>query len=104
MPLDGVGRSSRGVRRERDRAVSEQAQALRDLDDLRKQKTEACRELKEVKEKHETLVEKEARRAQLHSVGVHNHSRDSAIDADLQEWETETLELDIVSSTPTLML
>jgi hypothetical protein len=35
------------------------------------------------------LVEKEARKSQLNGVG-HNHSRDSAIDADLQEWETES--------------
>ena len=76
--------------------MSEQAQALRDLDDLKKQKNEATKELKEVREKYEALVEKEARKNQLNSVG-HNHSRDSAIDADLQEWETETLELDIVS-------
>ena len=40
-------------------------------------------------------MEKEARKNQLHAVG-HTHSRDSAIDADLQEWETETIELEIV--------
>lgn len=28
----------------------------------------------------------------------HNHSRDSAIDTDLQEWEIETLHISIVSS------
>lgn len=76
--------------------MSEQAQALRDLDELKKQKNEAMKELKDTKEKYETLVEKEARKNQLNSVG-HNHSRDSAIDADLQEWETETLELELVS-------
>ena len=48
------------------------------------------------RDKYETLMEKEARKAQLNSVG-HNYSRDSAIDADLQEWETETLEFEIVS-------
>ena len=42
------------------------------------------------------MVERDARRQQLNSVG-HNHSRDSAIDADLQEWETETLEIELVS-------
>jgi hypothetical protein len=36
------------------------------------------------REKYEALVEKEARKSQLNGVG-HNHSRDSAIDADLQE-------------------
>ena len=37
------------LRQDRDRAVSEQAQALRDLDDLKKQKNEATKELKELK-------------------------------------------------------
>lgn len=41
-------------------------------------------------------MEKEARKSQLNGVG-HNHSRDSAIDADLQELETETVQVDIVS-------
>ena len=40
-------------------------------------------------------MEKEARKSQLNGVG-HNHSRDSAIDADLQELETETVQVDIV--------
>ena len=47
------------------------------------------------REKYEALVERDARRQQLNSVG-HNHSHDSAIDADLQEWETETLEIELV--------
>lgn len=41
-------------------------------------------------------METDVRKSQLNSVS-HNHSRDSAIDADLHEWETETLELDLVS-------
>lgn len=48
------------------------------------------------REKYETLMEKEAHKNRL-STNEYSHSRDSAIDADLQEWETETLELDIVS-------
>lgn len=48
------------------------------------------------REKYETLMEKEAHKNRL-STTEYSHSRDSAIDADLQEWETETLELDIVS-------
>ena len=40
-------------------------------------------------------MEKEARKSQLNGVG-HNHSRDSAIDADLQEFEAETTEVDLV--------
>lgn len=37
------------LRRERDRAVSDLADALRNLDDMRKQKNDALRELKEIK-------------------------------------------------------
>ena len=37
------------LRRERDRAVSDLADALRNLDDTRKQKNDAARELKELK-------------------------------------------------------
>ena len=37
------------LRRERDRAVSEQAEALRDLDDRKKQRNEMAKELKETK-------------------------------------------------------
>ena len=37
------------LRRDRDRAVSDLAQALRDSDELKKQKNEACREFKELK-------------------------------------------------------
>ena len=37
------------LRRERDRAVSDLADALRNLDDMRKQKNDASRELKELK-------------------------------------------------------
>ncbi len=51
--------------------------------------------MSDFREKNEVLMEKESRKNQLNSVG-HNHSHDSAIDADLLEWETETLEFDIV--------
>ncbi|XP_014776830.2 disks large homolog 5 [Octopus bimaculoides] len=82
------------LRRDRDRAVSDLAQALRDSDELKKQKNDAHRQLKELKEKHVAFLEKETRKYQLNSIG-HNHSRDSAIDADMLEWETETHEIDI---------
>ncbi|KAK7500983.1 hypothetical protein BaRGS_00007863 [Batillaria attramentaria] len=72
------------LRRDRDRAVSELAKALRNSDECEKQKNDAVKELKELRDKYEVLVERDARRQQLNSVG-HNHSRDSAIDADLQE-------------------
>uniref|UniRef100_A0A2R5L5D5 Putative membrane-associated guanylate kinase maguk n=1 Tax=Ornithodoros turicata TaxID=34597 RepID=A0A2R5L5D5_9ACAR len=82
------------LRRERDRAVSDLAEALRDSDDIKRQRNEASKELKELKEKIEAQLEKESRMKQLNSVG-NNHSRDSAIDTDLQEWETEVKEVHI---------
>jgi len=47
------------------------------------------------REKMEAEQEKETRMQQFRTVG-HNHSHDSAIDADLQEWETEILDIDLV--------
>ncbi|XP_067828642.1 disks large homolog 5a isoform X6 [Heptranchias perlo] len=76
------------LRRERDRAVSDLAEALRDLDDMMKQKNDAIRELKELKEKMENQLEKEARIRQL----MAHNSHDSAIDTDSLEWETEVVE------------
>ncbi|KAF8796408.1 Disks large like protein [Argiope bruennichi] len=80
------------LRKERDRAVSDLAEALRDSDDVKRQKNEASKELKELREKIEAQLEKESRMKQLNSVG-NNHSRDSAIDADMQEWDTENVEV-----------
>ena len=42
------------------------------------------------------MLEKEIGRDQLNTIN-HSHSHDSAIDSDLQEWETEMVDLDIVS-------
>ncbi|XP_077406294.1 disks large homolog 5-like isoform X2 [Vanacampus margaritifer] len=78
------------LRRERDRAVSDLADALRNLDDTRKQKNDAVRELKELKEKMEDQLEKEARFRQL----MAHSSHDSAIDMDSVEWETEVVEFE----------
>lgn len=83
------------LRKERDRAVSDLAEALRDSDDIKKQRNEASKELNTLREKMEADQDKENRIQQFASVG-HNHSHDSAIDADLQEWETKILELDLV--------
>ncbi|XP_069186254.1 disks large homolog 5 isoform X4 [Procambarus clarkii] len=80
------------LRRKRDRAVSELAIALRDSDDIKKQRNETSKELKELKERLEAEQEKAAVVRQL---AAHNHSRDSAIDTDMQEWEIETLHLPI---------
>uniref|UniRef100_A0A3Q2X996 Discs large MAGUK scaffold protein 5 n=1 Tax=Hippocampus comes TaxID=109280 RepID=A0A3Q2X996_HIPCM len=77
------------LRRERDRAVSDLADALRNLDDTRKQKNDAVRELKEL-EKMEDQLEKEARYRQL----MAHSSHDSAIDMDSVEWETEVVEFE----------
>ncbi|XP_032358892.1 disks large homolog 5 isoform X1 [Etheostoma spectabile] len=78
------------LRRERDRAVSDLADALRNLDDTRKQKNDAARELKELKEKMEDQLEKEARFRHL----MAHSSHDSAIDTDSMEWETEVVEFE----------
>ncbi|XP_038591842.1 disks large homolog 5-like isoform X1 [Micropterus salmoides] len=78
------------LRRERDRAVSDLADALRNLDDTRKQKNDTARELKELKEKMEDQLEKEARFRQL----MAHSSHDSAIDTDSMEWETEVIEFE----------
>ncbi|KAG0712641.1 Disks large 5 [Chionoecetes opilio] len=78
------------LRRERDRKVSELAEALRDSDDMKKQRNETSKELKELKERLEAEQEKVVRQLPPHS-----HSRDSAIDTDLQEWEIETLHISV---------
>ncbi|XP_035670102.1 LOW QUALITY PROTEIN: disks large homolog 5-like [Branchiostoma floridae] len=76
------------LRRERDRAVSDLAEAMRDSDEYKKQRNDTVREVKELRERLESMLEKEARMKQL----MAHHSRDSAIDADSQEWEMETVE------------
>ena len=49
------------------------------------------------RERLDTL-EKEVRLKSLQrSPGGHSHSHDSAIDSDLQEWETENIDIDMVS-------
>ncbi|XP_055758844.1 disks large homolog 5-like isoform X8 [Salvelinus fontinalis] len=78
------------LRRERDRAVSDLADALRNLDDMRKQKNDSSRELKEFKEKMESQLDKEGRFCQL----MAHSSHDSAIDTDSLEWETEVVEFE----------
>ena len=44
--------------------------------------------------KYEAMVEKDTRRQHFQYVG-HNHSRDSAIDADLQDLGAETVEISV---------
>jgi len=82
------------LRRERDRAVSELAEALRDLDEVKKNRNELSKENKDLRERIES-VEKENRMRMLQRSIGHSHSRDSAIDTDLQDWETETIDVDM---------
>ena len=82
------------LRRERDRAVSELAEALRDLDEVKKNRNELNKENKDLRDKIEN-VEKESRMRMLQRSVGHSHSRDSAIDTDLQDWETETIDVDM---------
>ena len=82
------------LRRERDRAVSDLAEALRDLDEIKKNRVELNKENKELRDKIENSEKENRMRLLQRSVG-HSHSRDSAIDTDLQDWETETIDMDM---------
>merc|ERR1719150_270933 len=82
------------LRRERDRAVSDLAEALRDLDEVKKNRNELNKENKDLRDKIGN-VEKETRMRMLQRSIGHSHSRDSAIDTDLQDWETETIDVDM---------
>ncbi|XP_017882716.1 disks large homolog 5-like isoform X5 [Ceratina calcarata] len=80
------------LRKERDRAVSELAGALRDSDDIKKQRNEASKELKDLKEKIESGDH--ALRASQFAQSL-SHAHDSAIDADVSDWEILTVHLDL---------
>lgn len=71
------------MRKERDRAVSELAESLRESDAIKKQRNELLKEVKVLKEMLEIHMEKEAQFNQFRGL-EHNHSRDSAIDSDMQ--------------------
>lgn len=75
--------------------MSDLAEALRDSDDVKKQRNEIVKENKELRERLEAL-EKEVRIKSLQRSPGHCHSHDSAIDSDLQEWETENIDIDMV--------
>lgn len=45
----------------------------------------------------ERLEAEQEKAAVVRQLAAHNHSRDSAIDTDMQEWETDILHLPIVS-------
>ena len=65
------------------RAVSELAEALRDSDDIKKERNETQKENKDLRERLEA-VEKSLRMKSLQRSTGHSHSHDSAIDSDLQ--------------------
>lgn len=52
----------------------------------------------------ELQLEKENRMVQLHSSVGHNYSHDSAIDTDMQEYDSEILSIDIVRMIPTFAI
>ncbi|CAI6359819.1 unnamed protein product [Macrosiphum euphorbiae] len=81
------------LRKQRDDAVSKLARAIRDCDDIMKQKNDTAKELNVIKEKMEAQLEKEVNSLQLHATC--RYSQDSAIDTDHQDWDTETLNIDI---------
>lgn len=49
------------------------------------------------REKMEAQLEKESRMLRLHATS-HNYSHDSAIDTDMQEWDSEVMDIDLVNN------
>jgi hypothetical protein len=70
------------------------AEALHESDDVKKDSNVTHKENKELRERLEA-VEKSLRMKSLQRSTGHSHSHDSAIDSDLQEWETEALSIDM---------
>ena len=66
------------------RAVSELAEALRDSDDIKKERNETQKENKDLRERLEAVEKTLRMKSQLQRVDGHSHSHDSAIDSDLQ--------------------
>ncbi|XP_060859281.1 disks large homolog 5-like [Metopolophium dirhodum] len=81
------------LRKQRDDVVSKLALAITDCDDVMKQKSDTVKELNYFKEKMGSQLEKEVRLLKLQSTGC--YSQDSAIDTDLQDWDTEILNIDL---------
>ena len=78
------------LRRERDDAISSLAKAIKDSDDLQRQREKAERELKQLRDRADVDAHGNERATSP------SNSRDSAIDTDLAEWDVETLELSMV--------
>ncbi|XP_022916732.2 disks large homolog 5 isoform X1 [Onthophagus taurus] len=83
------------MRKERDRAVSDLAESLRESDNIKKQRNDMLKENKMLKQAFKLHMDKEAQAQNQFRNNEYNHSHDSAIDSDMQEWETEILEMDL---------
>lgn len=79
------------LRKERDRAVSDLAGALRDSDNIKKQRNEASKELKDLKEKIES-GDHTLKTSQLPQNLTHGH--DTSIDED-NDWQIIPIHLDV---------
>lgn len=74
------------LRRERDRAVSDLAEALSESEEIKRQKNLATKQLKELRDRIEAEKDKESRSVRLNYLSnssSFSESRDSAIDSDL---------------------
>ncbi|KAL4154064.1 hypothetical protein QTP88_001897 [Uroleucon formosanum] len=81
------------LRKQRDDALSKLALAIRDCDDIMKQKNDISKELNYFKQKMEGPLKKEVCLFQLQATGRYN--QDSAIYTNLQERDTEILNIDL---------
>ncbi|XP_060857189.1 disks large homolog 5-like isoform X2 [Metopolophium dirhodum] len=81
------------LRKQLDDAVSKLARVIRDCGDIMKQKSDTAKNHIEFKEKIGSQLEKEVRLLKLQATGC--YSQDSAIDTDLQDWDTEILNIDL---------
>lgn len=68
---------------------------LLSIDKVLNQELIACFHI--FREKMEAQLEKESRMLRLHATS-HNYSHDSAIDTDMQEWDSEVMDIDLVNN------
>lgn len=79
------------LRKERDDANTRLGRAIKDADDLKRQREKVELEMREIKDKMESELQALSERSNCDDSNSPSHSRDSAIDADMAEWEIETL-------------
>uniref|UniRef100_A0A915I813 Uncharacterized protein n=1 Tax=Romanomermis culicivorax TaxID=13658 RepID=A0A915I813_ROMCU len=84
------------LRRDRDNAVTKLADAFRDTEELQRYKEQAERELKRMRDRLD--LDSKSKNSATDSPTSPSHSRDSAIDSDMAEWEIETLTIDVIGS------